>query len=157
MNKHQIRNYKTIEEYVNDIDDLIVESMNDIKYIDLDDISCEEYLKQNKDYKKYYAKIRNEYDGEIAINISSNELVGYIFIKTNKREKGFISPLWVSKKYRNKGIGKKLLKDAIDKYEAIDLVVKKDNKVALNLYKKYGFVIIGDGNNDKEYWMKLKK
>lgn len=157
MNKHQIRNYKTIEEYVNDIDDLIVESMNDIKYIDLDDVSCEEYLKQNKDYKKYYAKIRNEYDGEIAINISSNELVGYIFIKTNKREKGFISPLWVSKKYRNKGIGKKLLKDAIDKYEAIDLVVKKDNKVALNLYKKYGFVIIGDGNNDKEYWMKLKK
>ena len=125
MNKHQIRNYKTIEEYVNNIDDLIVESMNDIKYIDLDDVSCEEYLKQNKDYKKYYAKIRNEYDGEIAINISSNELVGYIFIKTNKREKGFISPLWVSKKYRNKGIGKKLLKDAIDKYEAIDLVVKK--------------------------------
>lgn len=157
MNNHQIRNYKTIEEYVNDIDDLIVESMNNITYIDLDDVSCEEYLKQNKDYKKYYAKIRNEYDGEIAINISSNELVGYIFIKTNKREKGFISPLWVSKKYRNKGIGKKLLKDAIDKYNAIDLVVKKDNKVAFNLYKKYGFVIIGDGNNDKEYWMKLKK
>lgn len=157
MNKHQIRNYKTIEEYVNDIDDLIVESMNNITYIDLDDVSCEEYLKQNKDYKKYYAKIRNEYDGEIAINISSNELVGYIFIKTNKREKGFISPLWVSKKYRNNGIGKKLLKDAIDKYEAIDLVVKKDNKIALNLYKKYGFVVIGDGNNDKEYWMKLKR
>ena len=56
MNKHQIRNYKTIEEYVNDIDDLIVESMNDIKYIDLDDVSCEEYLKQNKDYKKYLNK-----------------------------------------------------------------------------------------------------
>ena len=147
MNKHQIRNYKTIEEYVNDIDDLIVESMNDIKYIDLDDVSCEEYLKQNKDYKKYYAKIRNEYDGEIAINISSNELVGYIFIKTNKREKGFISPLWVYKKYRNKEIGKKLLKDAIDKYEAIDLVVKKDNKVALNLYKKYCFLMIGQPQN----------
>lgn len=151
------KNHITIEEYVNDINDYTVESADDIKYMSLENESCEEYLKQNKDYKKYYAKIRNEYNGEIAINPSSNELVGYIFIKTNKKEKGFISPLWVSKKYRNRGVGKKLLKDAIDKYNAIDLVVKKDNKIALNLYKKYGFVIIGDGNNDKEYWMKLKR
>jgi len=157
MNKQQNRNYKTIEEYVNDINEYFVESTDNIKYIDLENNLCEEYLKQNKDYKKYYAKIRNEYNGEIAINTSSNELVGYIFIKTNKREKGFISPLWVSKKYRNRGVGKKLLKDAIDKYNAIDLVVKKNNKIAFNLYKKYGFVVIGDGNNNNEYWMKLKR
>jgi ribosomal protein S18 acetylase RimI-like enzyme len=44
---------------------------------------------------------------------------------------------------------------AINKYGAIDLEVKKDNKIAINLYKKHGFKIISDGRNNKYYYMKL--
>lgn len=47
-------------------------------------------------------------------------------------------------KERGKGIGDKLLKYLIEKYQDTDiknitLEVKKDNIVAINLYEKYGF------------------
>lgn len=47
-------------------------------------------------------------------------------------------------KERGKGIGDKLLKYLIEKYQDTDiknitLEVKEDNIVAINLYKKYGF------------------
>ena len=47
-------------------------------------------------------------------------------------------------KERRKGIGDKLLKYLIEKYQDTDiknitLEVKKDNIVAINLYEKYGF------------------
>ena len=47
-------------------------------------------------------------------------------------------------KERRKGIGDKLLKYLIEKYQDTDiknitLEVKEDNIVAINLYKKYGF------------------
>lgn len=47
-------------------------------------------------------------------------------------------------KERRKGIGDKLLKFLIEKYQDTDiknitLEVKEDNIVAINLYKKYGF------------------
>ena len=60
------------------------------------------------------------------------------------------------KKYRGYGLSSKLVKDAINKYKAIDLTVTKDNEIAIKLYKDNGFVIIGDGNSKNEYWMKLK-
>lgn len=130
---------------------------NNIKYIDLKDNKTHEYYLQSyKDYKKHYEKIKNEYCGEIAIDANTDKLVGYVFIKTNSGEEGFISPLWVDKKYRGLGIGRKLLDDAIKKYDAIDLVVNKNNKLAFNMYKRHGFVIIGNGNGSNEYWMKLK-
>lgn len=130
---------------------------NNIKYIDLKDNKTHEYyLQSDKDYKKHYEKIKNEYCGEIAIDANTDKLVGYVFIKTNSGEEGFISPLWVDKKYRGLGIGRKLLDDAIKKYNAIDLVVNKNNKLAFNMYKRHGFVIIGNGNGSNEYWMKLK-
>lgn len=139
--------------------DFIHETKNvkNIKYTDLNNKDAHDYLQSDKDYKKYYEKIKDDYDGEIAIDAKTNELVGYVFIKNKKSgEEGFISPLFVVKKYRGLGIGKILLNHAINKYNAVDLVVDKDNTIAFNMYKKHGFVIIGDGNNKDQYWMKLK-
>ena len=50
----------------------------------------------------------------------------------------------IQKIQRGKGIGDKLLKCLIQEYQNtniknITLEVKEDNKVAINLYKKYGF------------------
>ena len=50
----------------------------------------------------------------------------------------------VTTKKRRKGIGDKLLKYLIEKYQYSDiknitLEVKEDNIAAINLYKKYGF------------------
>ena len=55
-------------------------------------------------------------------------------------------------KERRKGIGDKLLKYLIEKYQDISiknitLEVKEDNIVAINLYKKYGFKKVSTREN----------
>ena len=100
-------------------------------------------------------------NGEIAIYEDDDKLAGYIYIgggdKYTNRNYGFIQTLEVIKKYRGYGLSNKLLEDAIKKYHAIDLVVSVHNEVAVRLYKKHGFVIIGYSSDKKdEYWMKLK-
>lgn len=110
-------------------------------------------LKDN--YTKKYIDYLSENTGEIYVDTDNNKMIGYIFVG-EKKDKGFISTLEVAKSYRRLGFGKRLLLDAIKKYDAIDLVVYKDNKIVLNLYKKYGFVIIGEAKNNKAWWMKLK-
>ena len=92
-------------------------------------------------------------DGIYEVAFTPN--AGYVWVD-NKKYPGLITPLDVTKEYRGYGVGNRLLYDAIHKYGAIDLCVDKDNEIAIHLYKKHGFVIIGDGESKKQYWMKLK-
>lgn len=125
------------------------------KFIDLKDPSVDKYLKQDKYCTEYWDYIHKSCIGEIVIDADSDCIAGYVFLD-NKKYPGFITPVVVIKKYRGYGLSSKLVKDAINKYKAIDLTVTKDNEVAIKLYKDNGFVIIGDGNSKNEYWMKLK-
>lgn len=103
---------------------------------------------------KNYDKYIDSYSGEIIIDKKSDKVIGSVLVG-NKKDKGFITDLWVDKKYQGQGLGSRLLKDAINKYGGVDLTVKKDNDIAIHMYKKYGFVPI-EYNNEKYYWMKLK-
>ncbi len=125
------------------------------KFIDLKNPSVDKYLKQDKYCTEYWDYIHKSCIGEIVIDADNDCIAGYVFLD-NKKYPGFITPVVVIKKYRGYGLSSKLVKDAINKYKAIDLTVTKDNKVAIKLYKDNGFVIIGDGNSKNEYWMKLK-
>ena len=125
------------------------------RYIDIKNKEADKYLKQDKYCIKHWDYIHNDNIGEIVIDEDEDKLAGYIFID-NKKYPGFIVPLFVIKRYRGYGLSSKLLKDAVTKYKAIDLCVDKDNEIAIRLYKNNGFVIIGDGNNKNQYWMKLK-
>lgn len=125
------------------------------KFIDLKDPSADKYLKQDKYCTEYWDYVHKSCIGEIVIDADSDCIAGYVFLD-NKKYPGFITPVVVIKKYRGYGLSSKLVKDAINKYKAIDLTVTKDNEVAIKLYKDNGFVIIGDGNSKNEYWMKLK-
>ncbi len=49
-----------------------------------------------------------------------------------------LDTLFICEKYRNKGIGSKLMKNIQDKIETIK--VKKENKKAIKFYKQNGFV-----------------
>ena len=76
----------------------------------------------------------------------NNFIVGYIYLKpiTNDTQKGYlIDGLYVEKQYRNKGIGKKLVEEALNliknNYDFIDINVLYANKIALKLYKSLGF------------------
>lgn len=104
--------------------------------------------------KNYDKNIIDLYVGEIIVDKNTDKVVGSVLVG-NKKDKGFITDLWVNKKYQGSGLGNILIKDAIHKYNGIDLTVRKDNDVAIHLYKKYGFVPI-EYNNKEHYWMKLK-
>ena len=81
-----------------------------------------------------------------------DELAGFAYLEGGKRARTFHSAslgIGILKKFRGIGIGKLLIKELLDfatnsRYIAkIDLQVKLDNKVAINLYKSFGFNIEG--------------
>lgn len=131
------------------------------KFLDIHSSEAKKYLESNSYFIKNFKSILPITNGEIAISEDDDKLAGYIYIgggdKYTNRNYGFIQTLEVIKKYRGYGLSNKLLEDAIKKYHAIDLVVSVHNEVAVRLYKKHGFVIIGYSSDNKdEYWMKLK-
>ena len=139
-------------------DDSVMESSNynNIRIIKINDPIAEKYLKHGSGWE-YIDELKRQNTGEFIIDTASEKIVGGVFVGTTK-DKGFISNLWVSPKYRKQGYGSRLLNDAINKYGGYDLTVKKNNHIALNMYKKRGFVAIKFKNseNNPYYWMKLK-
>lgn len=132
---------------------VLLESVKGIRYIDYRSENAKKYIESDSFLKRTYRNSQNEYNGEIAVD--GDNVVGYIFIG-DKIDKGFINSLVVYSKYRKHGIATRLLNDAISKYGGYDLTVKKNNKIAIEMYKNKGFVFVGDGNSSSEYYMKLK-
>lgn len=114
------------------------------------------YLEKDKECSQYLNILIDECIGEVIVNLRNRELMGYVFVYKKGKNKGFIFNLFVVEKYRHKGFGNMLINDAVNIFNGIDLTVGKDNKVAIDLYKKNGFKIIGDGNTKDEYYMKLE-
>ena len=76
-------------------------------------------------------------------------------------DSNFIGALFVHTKSQGRGIGKSLLEYVKNKYENIELAVYKDNKKAVEFYKKDGFKIIKEQENEDsghlEYLMSYSK
>ena len=70
----------------------------------------------------------------------NNIMRGFIRISHNNYS---INMLFVDKSFQNCGIGSALLQLAIDKFNNKDIVLNvfTDNYIAINMYKKFGFVI----------------
>lgn len=87
-------------------------------------------------------------------NIIVNEkIIGSILIR-NIKNGILLDEIFIEDKYRNKGIGTKVISNIILKYQKnIFLWVYKDNIKAFNLYKKLGFKI--DSKTKTRYYMKL--
>ena len=129
-----------------------------IKFIDISSQDALEYLMQDSYSKKIIDHITKYQNGEIIIDVDRDIIVGRVFVwnETNKKNTGFINSLYIDKNYRGYGLSNKLVKDAINKYNGYDLMVYKDNKVAIELYKKHGFVIDESKSDKKMYYMILK-
>lgn len=81
----------------------------------------------------------------------NNYLVGLIAIYTNKGNlsPSFISLVSIFDEFSSKGFGTKLMQFLIEDlknngFHSIELEVKKDNLIAINFYKKIGFVITSE-------------
>jgi len=76
-----------------------------------------------------------------------NEVIGYIMLYYIQDE-GHITNFAINPLFRKKGYATKLLSYVIDYFKKKSIVeffleVRESNKVAINLYRKFGFEIIG--------------
>lgn len=72
-------------------------------------------------------------------------IVGYILIRKMANNTCLLDGLYVEKEYRNKGIGKSLLTEAISRIKNmnvkyVDINVMYNNIIAKHIYEKLGFV-----------------
>lgn len=64
------------------------------------------------------------------------------------KDKAFLFSFYIDRKYRKKGVGKKLLGETInilkdEGFKELELTVESDNKSAVSLYKQFGFKKVG--------------
>lgn len=64
------------------------------------------------------------------------------FLLEEKEEFYFLDEIYLEKDYRNKGIGKSILKKIISSHDTIYLWVYQSNQKAISLYKKLGFQVV---------------
>ena len=75
----------------------------------------------------------------------NNIIVGYMLIRRMANNTCLLDGLYVEKEYRNKGIGKSLLTEAISRIKNmnvkyVDINVMYNNIIAKHIYEKLGFV-----------------
>lgn len=81
----------------------------------------------------------------IWVAFMKEKIVGYIYVKM-ECESAHLSRIGIRKSYRRKGIAKELINTMIryctevNKHN-VTLYVQTDNQPAINLYKKYGFIV----------------
>ena len=130
--------------YQPDEDSLIPRSVIDIPEVNV-------YIKDFGKWKDDYCLVADS-DGDIVgavwVRIISGEIKGYGYVDNQTPE--FAISLF--KDYRNKGIGTQLMGRMIDYlrgkgYKQTSLNVKKEN-YAVKLYRKMGFVVIDESEED---------
>lgn len=115
----------------------------------------EDYYINIKKLKPLWYSAVNQESGNPCIIFTDKKLGddarwGYVEI-----ENGEIYGLNVNEKYQNQGIATQLIKYAIALYNASTLRVYPDNKNAISLYTKLGFVPTGEIGNDGLFRMRL--
>jgi ribosomal-protein-alanine N-acetyltransferase len=114
----------------------------------------EYYCKIQDDFEKkwkkkdFYSFISNQHNIFI---LSHPKPVGYLKARVTKDEIEIISIL-IDKKFRKKGTGKSLLNKLLNialkkKIQNVFLEVSVENQIAINLYKKFNFIKVGNRKN----------
>lgn len=135
-----------------------ISESNDESYIDKN--HKQNGQKRLSDFK--FSKTKNNDEGK-SYNLywkdDNDKLVGKVTVDTIPASDGYrwFGNLEVSKKYRGYGLGKQILDIAVKKYKAGALAVYKDNEIAYNMYKKYGFKNATDRNSKDYHYMYLER
>ena len=88
---------------------------------------------------------------------NKGSFVGLVAVATYKNRQSWIQPITVSEKYRGYNLSKQLMEVAINELKAQYLAVYSDNKVAIKIYKDYGFKVYKEVkyNNGLVYFMTI--
>ena len=141
--------YKLSKSSEKDINRLI-EYKNRTIYQYAKDLSNEEIDRINKYITSEVPRLINDYCNIIV----DNKIVGCILLTNNDSGK-LLDEIYLEEKYRNKGIGTKIIMDILNNNDVVYLWVYKENEKAISLYKKLGFNVIEE--TESRYYMKYNK
>ena len=142
-------NYKLIKSSNDDIDKLI-DYEKKIIFEYAKDLSNNEINKINNYVKNNVPKSLNNYFNVVV----DDKIVGCLLL-TNRDDGILLEEIYLEEEYRNKGIGTDIIKNIISNNDIIYLWVYKENKDAISLYKKIGFIVIKE--TESRYYMKYSK
>lgn len=99
---------------------------------------------------EYIAKTESSHDDIALVAKDNGRIIGDVSLSRLPRRMSHRGDLGISviKEYWNRGVGSRLLGEAIEiakaySFEIIDLQVRTDNSAAIHLYEKFGFQKIG--------------
>lgn len=101
---------------------------------------------EEKYWENNYTLIKEEFipKSDVYVYLENDKILGFISI-INKE---FIGALFVDVDAQGKGVGKKLIQHASDKFGDLSLTVYKENSSVVNFYKNNGFIFIKEEVNE---------
>ena len=103
-----------------------------------------------EDEAAYISSLEGSTDGILLVAKAGGEIIADASLSRHPRRMSHRGELGVSvvKEYWGRGIGSRLIERLLEfarenRFEIIDLEVRSDNKAAIHLYEKFGFVKIG--------------
>lgn len=141
--------YKLVKASKKDIPRLI-RYKKDIIYMYSKDLAEDE---RNK-IDEYVITSVNEMFKDYYNIIIDDKIIGSILLKDMPQGK-LLDEIYLEKDFRNTGIGTDIIRKMLKKNRNIYLWVYKENKKAVSLYKRLGFIIVDE--TDSRYYMKYDK
>lgn len=141
--------YKLVKASKKDIPRLI-KYKKDIIYMYSKDLVEDERNKMDE----YVITSANEMFEDYYNIIIDDKIIGSILLKDMPQGK-LIDEIYIEKEFRNNGIGTDIIREMLEKNRNIYLWVYKENKKAISLYKRLGFIIVDE--TDSRYYMKYDK
>ena len=77
--------------------------------------------------------------------LDKNKIVGYVAV-SDERSGRYITALEVCNQYKSHGLGKQILKFAVNTLDANKLTVAKTNQIAIKMYTDFGFKKVKDSS-----------
>lgn len=141
--------YKLVKASKKDIPRLI-RYKKDIIYMYSKDLAEDE---RNK-IDEYVITSVNEMFKDYYNIIIDDKIIGSILLKDMPQGK-LLDEIYLEKEFRNTGIGTDIIRKMLKKNRNIYLWVYKENKKAISLYNRLGFIIVDE--TDSRYYMKYDK
>ena len=138
--------YKLVKASKKDIPRLI-KYKKDIIYMYSKDLVEDE---RNK-IDEYVITSANEMFEDYYNIIIDDKIIGSILLKDMPQGK-LIDEIYIEKEFRNNGIGTDIIRKMLENNRNIYLWVYKENKKAISLYNRLGFIIVDE--TDSRYYMK---
>ena len=125
-----------------------------MKLNSLTDLLIEEYLPKEMSLTTKTVRRDNEADyspfGYKVDFFDQDTHIGEASVCGILDDAAFLYDFVVYPEFRGKGYSKEMLQFMIDTYDIKQLYVKKTNTIAVNLYKKFGFIVDDEIENDGE-------